>query len=78
VGGSDQKSEMAEALNRSQLELSERMVQGGHLQAQYEGVCAELEEARAGAKAAALLSQELDEKEALAAKLTEQGLFWQP
>ena len=44
--------------------------------AQYEEVCAELEEARAGAKAAALLSQELDERAALTAKLKEQGVSW--
>ena len=44
--------------------------------AQYEEACAELEEARAGGKAAALLSQELDERAALTAKLKEQGVSW--
>ena len=73
---SDQKSELAEALKRSQLELSEHVEHCGCLKAQYEEACAELEEARAGAKAAALLSQELDDREALTAKLKEQGVSW--
>ena len=43
------------------------------MRAQYEGACLELEEARAAAEAASLLSQELETRDTLVGQLREQG-----
>ncbi len=65
--------ELSEALKKSQLDLSASVKECSRVRAQYEEACMELEDARAGARAAALLSQELDDKETVIVQFKEQG-----
>ena len=69
----DQSSELAQALKRSQTELASALQESQQLKGQLEDLRSQLVEANGAAEAAAILNQELEDKEKKITELTRES-----
>lgn len=71
----DQSSELGQALKRSQLELADALTECQHLKVQCRSQQVQLEDANAAAEVSSILNQELEEKEARMAQLSQESTY---